>query len=219
MLKEKVKRASIALIQGKISHTFKDARSTYNTLAFERIESLYRLKQQEGNDSFAYLFSSKIAKYTGEELEKTVQLMIDTNLPRLIDIFHLSDRILEGITANCPSNDENNNIPADIWLEKRDESEEADYSIKELETNIQNFSLICEKLNNLNLSSNWTNNLEDIVDRRLRLPQWQDNFEVSLVPIQLKWLHVLVLPWISHIQRSVEDVGKCYRNFSLKKLY
>lgn len=207
-MKEKVKLASIDLIKEKIPASFNHARSTVYTLAFEQIESLYRTKQNSGDQSFAYLFSSKITVNEESTIEEQAQMILDTNLPELIDIFDLPDDMLEDIIADYPSNDQSHSLTTSSWLPDRDENDNEEYRIDILEQNIESFTTLCEKLNNLDLSPDWIDNLKEIIDRRLRLPEWEDNFEISLVEIHLKWLHVLVLPWMSHILPATEDLGK-----------
>lgn len=209
-LKEKVKQASIALIKEKISSTFINARDQFYTLALNQIESLFRENLQKNGVSFGYLFSPKLTKYKDQELEYQAQLILDSDLPGLVDVFNLSDEILEAARIKGVSNDIDNKISVDSWLIDRDEQDTdgTDYDVSALETHLQLSSTICDQLNNLNLTPNWVNILTETVVNRLNGSEWKDNWSASMVQTQLKWLHTLILPWLSYIMPISEDAGK-----------
>jgi hypothetical protein len=201
-LKEKVKQASITLIKENISVSFIDARNQFYTLAMKQIESLFRENLHRGS-SFAYLFSPKLMKYKEQELEHQVQLMLDSDMPRLVEVFNLTDELLEAARINGISNDIDNNISVDAWLIERDgqDMDGTDYNVVTLEAHLQHFSTLCDQLNNLNLTPNWTNILKEAIEKRL-------NGSKSPVQIQLKWLHTLILPWLSYVMPKSEDTGR-----------
>lgn len=208
-LKEKVRYASIALIKEKITHSFIDARNIYYTNGYKTIEYLFRshLAQEEGKDRlrFAYLFSSTVSKYEGEDLEYQVQSILDSNLPGLVDVFNLSDDMLKQACIESFCNDEQNEIDVSRWLIPDNSFRP---SVEEHEENRKLFSQVCGKLNVLSLTPNWINILKETIKKRLDTLAWRDNWSDSIVSVQLKWLHVLILPWLSYVIPSTGDTGK-----------
>ena len=181
----------------------------------KQIESLFKANQP--SISFAYLFSPKIMKYKGEELETKIQMFLDTFLPNLIDVFNLPDETLEDAILQENSNDEDNEVDMTSWLmDTQDELE--GYSKKTLEAHIQTFSTICEQLNTLDLTPNWTEILKKTIEKRLKLINWEENSDVSIVQIQLKWLHVLILPWLSYLIPKTDDIDTNWNNFLREKI-
>lgn len=216
-LKEKVKHASITLVKEKISTTFINARDQFYTLALNQIESLFRENLHKSGTSFGYLFSPKLTKYKDQELEYQAQLILDSDLPGLVDVFNLSDEVLEAARTKGVSNDINNSISVGTWLINRDEQDMdgTDYDLEALDTHLQQFGTLCDQLNDLNLTPNWAGILKVTVEKRLNGSEWKDNWNASMVQIQLKWLHTLILPWLSYAMPKSEDAGKKKK----KKLY
>lgn len=222
-LKEKVKYASVALIREKITHTFTDARNIFYTTALKNTERLFRaILKRSGPQKrlkFAYLFSSGVAKYEGEDLEYQVQSILDSDLPGLVDIFSLSDELLKASYDKSYCNDELNDIPLDSWLiVDQDEQNRPLEDLEKLEYNMQEFSSVCEKLNNLLLTPDWTAILKITIKERLNGLEWKDNWTVSMVHTQLKWLHVLILPWMSYVIPKSEDVHANWNIFLREKI-
>ncbi|GAN09959.1 anaphase-promoting complex subunit 2-like [Mucor ambiguus] len=217
-LKEKVRNGSRALIKSKISYYFTDARNTFYTLTMNQIEALFKANQP--SSSFAYLFSPHIMKYRNNELETKVQMFLDVFLPKLVDVFNLPDDILDNALNRQDANDEDNEIDMNNWLmsaNSEDEHESND-SKEVLEAHIQTFSTVCEQLNNLDLTPNWAHILKETVQKRLQSINWEENADVSIVQIQLKWLHVLILPWLSHLIPKTDDVDMNWYNFLREKI-
>ncbi|KAF1799750.1 hypothetical protein FB192DRAFT_1308358 [Mucor lusitanicus] len=217
-LKEKVRNGSRALIKSKISYYFTDARNTFYTLAMHQIEALFKANQP--NNAFAYLFSPHIMKYKEDELETKVQVFLDVLLPKLVDVFNLPDDILDSALISENVNDGDNQVDMNIWLtSSSSEGEEGPNDGKDaLEAHIQTFSTVCEQLNNLHLTPNWTDILKETVQKRLQSMDWEENADVSVVQIQLKWLHVLILPWLSHLIPKTDDIETNWYNFLREKL-
>lgn len=205
--------ASVALIKEKITYTVTDARNVFYTLALKNTELLFRsnLESQASSKrmAFSYLFSPSIAKYQNEELEYQVQTILDSDLPGLVDVFNLSDEMLKAFSDKSFSNDEQNDISTDSWLVDIEEIENQ-APLTDLQLNMENFSKVCDKLNVLSLTPNWTTILKATIEKRLNLSTWKDNWEMSIVPAQLKWLHVLILPWLSYVMPKTEDIGNFY---------
>lgn len=208
-----MKIASIALIREKITHTVTDARTIFYSLALKDVENLFRcqLQQQPSDESlkFSHLFSPNIAKYHDRDLEYQVQTILDSELPGLVDVFSLSDDMLKVLSEKSFCNDEQNDIPIDDWLIK-DEDDDCQLSLEELELRKTNFSKVCDKLNALRLTPDWTLILKDTIEKRLNVSEWKDNWSISMVSVHLKWLHVLILPWISYVMPKTEDIGNVF---------
>ncbi|CAO3649126.1 unnamed protein product [Mucor fragilis] len=217
-LKEKVRNGSRALIKSKISYYFIDARNTFYTLTMHQIEALFKANQP--SSSFAYLFSSKIMKYRDDELETKAQVFLDIFLPKLVDVFNLPDDILNNALNFENVNDENNEVDMNSWLVRTnsEDEDEPNDNKEELEAHIQTFSIVCEQLNNLNLTPNWTEILKETVQKRLQSIDWEENADVSIVQIQLKWLHVLILPWLSHLIPKTDDIDSNWYKFLREKI-
>lgn len=215
-LREKMKIASIALIGEKITHTVMDARTIFYSLALKDTENLFRcqLQQQPSGErfAFAHLFSTSIAKYHDRDLEYQVQTILDSALPGLVDVFNLSDDMLKVLSEKSFCNDEQNDIPIDDWLIE-DKDNNCHLSLEELEIRKSNFSKVCDKLNTLCLTPDWTLILKDIIENRLNVSEWKNNWSISMVSVHLKWLHVLILPWISYVMPKTEDIGNSLRIF------
>jgi hypothetical protein len=107
-------------------------------------------------------------------------------------------------------NDEQNDIPIESWLVDSEEVQEH-ILLADLQLNMENFSKVCDKLNVLSLTPNWTTILKKIIEQRLNASTWKDNWEISIVSAQLKWLHVLILPWLSYVMPKTEDAGNFYK--------
>lgn len=165
------------------------------------------MAQEEGKDRlrFAYLFSSTVSKYEGEDLEYQVQSILDSNLPGLVDVFNLSDDMLKQACIESFCNDEQNEIDVSRWLIPDNSFRP---SVEEHEENRKLFSQVCGKLNVLSLTPNWINILKETIKKRLDTLAWRDNWSDSIVSVQLKWLHVLILPWLSYVIPSTGDTGK-----------
>ncbi|CEP13293.1 hypothetical protein [Parasitella parasitica] len=214
-LKEKVKNGSRALIKSKISHHFTDARDIFYTLTIKHIEALFKANQPI--TSFAYLFSPKIMKYKDQELETKLQVFLDAHLPKLVDVFNLPDDFLDSALDCLDSNDEHNAIDINSWLFSSIE-ESSGNNKQVLEAHIQTFSTVCEQLNNLDLTPNWMQILKETVEQRLKLIDWDENTNVSIVQIQLKWLHMLILPWLSYLIPKTDDIDTNWYNFLREKI-
>ncbi|KAK4511005.1 3-hydroxymethyl-3-methylglutaryl-CoA lyase [Mucor velutinosus] len=217
-LKEKVRNGSRALIKSKITYYFTDARNTFYTLTMHRIEALFKANQP--SSSFAYLFSPHIMKFSGEELETKVQVFLDVLLPKLVDVFNLPDDILDN-ALNCEDvNDQDNAVDMNSWLmsTSSEDEDKSNDSKEALEAHIQTFSTVCEQLNNLNLTPNWTEILKEAVQKRLQSIDWEESADVSIVQIQLKWLHVLILPWLSHLIPKTDNIDTNWYNFLREKI-
>lgn len=181
----------------------------------KQIEALFKANQPSA--SFAYLFSPKITKYKGEELETKIQMFLDASLPNLIDVFNLPDETLKDAVRWEDSNDEDNEVDMNNWLmDTQDELE--GYGKETLEAYIQTFSTICEQLNNLDLTPNWTDILKETIEKRLKLIDWEESSDVSIVQVQLKWLHVLILPWLSYLIPKTDDIDTNWNNFLREKI-
>ncbi|CAO3638855.1 unnamed protein product [Mucor hiemalis] len=220
-LKEKMKIASIALIKEKVTHTVADARTTFYSLALKDTENLFRCQLQlqppERGLVFSYLFSPSIAKFHDSELEYQVQTILDSELPGLVDVFNLSDDMLKLLSEKSFCNDEQNNIPIDTWfIEDKDYT--CELSLEKLESRKDNFSKVCDKLNVLNLTPDWAFILKDTIEKRLNVLAWKDNWSTSMVPVHLKWLHVLILPWISYVTPKTEDIDANWNSFLREKI-
>lgn len=214
-LKEKVKNGSRALIKSKISCYFMDARNTFYILTMKQIEALFRANQPSA--SFAYLFSPQIMKYKDKELESKVQVFLDAHLPKLADVFNLSDEFLSEALYKKDVNDENDDVDINSWLIHTG-SELEGYSKDVLEAHIQTFSTICKQLSILDLAPNWPEILKEAVEERLKSIDWEENTNVSIVTIQLKWLHVLILPWLSYLIPKTDDIDTNWNNFLREKI-
>lgn len=216
-LKDKVKQASIALIKDKITHFFTDTTKSFYEEGLKTIELLFRARLNPVEDmKFGYLFSPGIAKYKDQELEFHVQSILDSNLPGLVDVFNLPDDMLEDACNEITSNEKQNDISIDSWL---DPTEEEDYeSVEKHESKLQDFSDVCEKLNVLSLTPDWTAILVEVIKERLHSQQWIKKWDVSMVTIQLKWLHVLILPWISYVLPKGEDINANWNDFLRQKM-
>lgn len=156
-------------------------------------------------------------KYKGEELETKIQMFLDTSLPNLIDVFNLPDETLEDAIGWEDSNDEDNEINMNSWLMNTQDELEG-YDKETLESHIRIFSTICEQLNNLDLTPNWTKILKETIEKRLKLIDWEENSNVSIVQIQLKWLHVLILPWLSYLIPKTDDINTNWNNLLREKI-
>lgn len=166
--------------------------------------------------TFAYLFSPGIAKYENDDLEYHVQSILDSNLPGLVDVFNLSDDMLKDACNQSFSNDEQNDINVDSWLISDEDDDHL--SVDHHELNLQEFSAVCQKLNALSLTPDWTAILIDTIKKRLNSLPWKDNWTVSMVSVQLKWLHVLILPWISYVIPKSEDINANWNSFLRQKI-
>jgi hypothetical protein len=222
-LKKNVEIASVALIKEKITHSFTDAKNIFYTIALKNTERLFRANLKSENllkrMAFAYLFSPSIAKYEGEDLEYQVQSILDSDLPGLVDIFNLSDEILTAFYDKSYCNDELNDIPVDSWLiAEKDEQNLELGDLEKLESNMQEFSAVCDKLSILSLTPDWTAILKETIKNRLNALEWKDNWTVSMVHTQLKWLHVLILPWMSYVIPKTEAIDANWKNFLREKI-
>lgn len=159
-------------------------------------------------------------KYRDDELETNVQAFLDEFLPKLVDVFNLPDDILDNALDCEDVNDEDDEVDMNSWLASANsEDEDASNDSKEaLEAHIQTFSIVCEQLNNLNLTPNWTEILKETVQKRLQSIDWEEKADVSIVQIQLKWLHVLILPWLSHLIPKTDDIDSNWYNFMREKI-
>ncbi|KAI8643797.1 hypothetical protein BD408DRAFT_414227 [Parasitella parasitica] len=214
-LKEKVKHGSRALIKSNISHHFTDARDVFYTLTIKHIEALFKVNQPSA--SFAYLFSPKIMKYKDQELEFKLQIFLDAHLPKLVDVFNLPDDFLDSALNCLDFNDEHNTIDINSWL-TNSVAESSGSNKEKLEAHIQTFSTVCGQLNSLDLTPNWMQLLKETVEKRLELIDWEKNANVSIVQIQLKWLHMLILPWLSYLIPTTEDIDANWHNFLREKI-
>ncbi|KAG2195281.1 hypothetical protein INT47_005056 [Mucor saturninus] len=216
-LKDKVKYASIALIKDKTTHFFTDTTKSFYEEGLKTIEILFRARlKTEENPSFAYLFSPGVAKYKDQELEFHVQSILDSNLPGLVDVFNLPDDMLEDACNEISKKKKPKNISIDSWM---DPTEDEDYeSVEKHESKLQDFSDVCVKLNALSLTPDWTAILVEIIKKRLHSQKWIDKWDESMVTIQLKWLHVLILPWISYVLPKVEDINANWNDFLRQKM-
>ncbi|KAL7321435.1 hypothetical protein PS15m_001197 [Mucor circinelloides] len=214
-LKDKVRNRSRALIKSKISYYFMEARNTFYTLTMHQIEALFKANQP--SSSFANLFSPQMMKYKDDQLETMVQAFLDVELPKLVDVFNLPDDYLDMALDRQEFNDPDNEVDMNSWL--MNTNNDASKNDKgSLEAHIQTFSTVCEQLNNLDLTPNWTEILKEAVEKRLESIDWEETADVSVVQIQLKWLHVLILPWLSHLIPKTDDIDTNWHNFLREKI-
>ncbi|KAG1465059.1 hypothetical protein G6F46_002383 [Rhizopus delemar] len=198
-LKNSLKKACIDLIQKKISFTFNDAQETYCKIALKHIEQIFKQKQSHSPKtlSFASLFVPDM-KYQGKELERQSRLELDIELPNLADLFNLSAEFLERSSRKALLELDDDLTIEDVnsWLlDEEDDTVDVD----SIQSKLQQFLDICSKLNALCLEPDWVKILKEIIKERLNSKEWEEEHYVSLVRIQLKWLHVLILPWISYV--------------------
>ncbi|GAA5806595.1 hypothetical protein HPULCUR_012135 [Helicostylum pulchrum] len=219
-LKDKVKYTSIALIKEKITSSFTTARTIFYDSGSNTIEHLFRSHlpppphHHHQQPAFAYLFSHRISKYHGPDLEYQVQTILDSGLPGLVDVFNLSDEMLKESCTKSFRNDEQNDIQIDTWLIPDNNTHTASY----YEEKRLAFSTVCEKLNTLLLTPDWIPILKEKIKVRLNTLVWKDNWTVSMVSVQLKWLHVLILPWLSYVIPKSGDVDSDWNNFLRQKI-
>ncbi|KAI8087471.1 hypothetical protein BDF21DRAFT_414476 [Thamnidium elegans] len=215
-LKDKVKYTSIALIKEKITSSFTTARTIFYDAGSNTIEHLFRSHlQTHAKPTFAYLFSHRISKYQGPDLEYQVQTILDSNLPGLVDVFNLSDEMLKESSTKSFRNDEQNDIEIDNWLIP---DHTHTLTLEQYEQKRLVFSTVCEKLNVLLLTPDWIFILKEKIEARLNTLLWKDNWTVSMVSVQLKWLHVLILPWLSYVIPKSGDVDSDWNNFLRQKI-
>ncbi|KAI8085781.1 uncharacterized protein B0P05DRAFT_533678 [Gilbertella persicaria] len=213
-LKRRVIQANLALIHEKISYSFHDIKDTFYTQAIQQIETWFWINHHiNDNTSFAPLFSRHIAKYQDEELERQVQLILDTEPSKLYDVFNLPVDILNEASQRSNSIQD---IKVNQWFIKNEANQE--YQLEKLDENIKEFALICDTLNNLKLTPNWIHLLKPKIRDRLVHSKWKDDWQVSMVDIQLKWLHTLVLPWLSHIIPHTDNIDKNWYSFIREKI-
>ncbi|KAG0766226.1 hypothetical protein G6F57_004973 [Rhizopus arrhizus] len=198
-LKNSLKKACIDLIQKKISFTFNDAQEAYCKIALKHIEQIFKQNQSHSPEtlSFASLFVPDM-KYQGKELERQSRLELDIELPNLADLFNLSAEFLERSSRKALLELDDDLTIEDVnsWLL---DEEDNTIDIDDIKSKLQQFLDICSKLNALCLEPDWVKILKGIIKERLNSKEWEEEHYVSLVHIQLKWLHVLILPWISYL--------------------
>lgn len=133
-----------------------------------------------------------------------MQTILDSDLPGLVDVFNLSDDMLKESCNKSFRNDEQNDIEIDSWLIPDNTHA---LSLETYEEKRQVFSTVCEKLNALLLTPDWIPILKEKIKVRLNTLGWKDNWTVAMVSVQLKWLHVLILPWLSYVIPKSGDIG------------
>ncbi|CAO3682738.1 unnamed protein product [Rhizopus stolonifer] len=176
-LKDKLKRVSIELIQKMVSDKFRDAQEIYRQRSLEYLKQLLLLK----NQSFVTLFAYDL-KYQGRELEYILSLDAE-----------FIDRANKEARLNY---DESDNITKEdiktLTLDVGDCK-----SMTFIESQFCEFRSVYEKINALSLGPNWVSMLKQLIQERLSSEVCPE--DESMVQSQLKWLHVLVLPWMSYI--------------------
>lgn len=215
-LKNSLKKACIDLIQKKISFTFNDAQETYCKIALKHIEQIFKQKHSHSPKtlSFASLFVPDM-KYQGKELERQSRLELDIELPNLADLFNLSAEFLERSSRKALLELDDDLTIEDVnsWLlDEEDDTVDVD----SIQSKLQQFLDICSKLNALCLEPDWVKILKEIIKERLNSKEWEEEHYVSLVRIQLKWLHVLILPWISYVMPKSGKKGTCFRRVHIE---
>lgn len=210
-MKERVQRKSIALIKELTPHFFEETVRLFYQDGLYTIELLFRAKLDSGIE-FAYLFSPSIAKYKDHELELRVQTILDPKFPKYVDMFFLSEDMIDYACNQLADYDGQNDVDIDSWLgplNTKFENHTLDLDI---------FSSVCDKLNVLSMAPNWRGILKEVISQRVSQPQWKKNWEVAMLPIFLKWLHVLILPWVSYVMAKSEDVNKNWLTFIQEKI-
>ncbi|CEG73246.1 hypothetical protein RMATCC62417_08665 [Rhizopus microsporus] len=216
-LKQFVKETTTDIINKSASFHFYDAQKLCYQTLLQDIDMMFTLKLSTAV-SFAHLFAPNF-KYQGKDLERRCRLILDTDLPRITDIFNLGNEFLDNVTRKAMLDDDQLNLTlkdVELWTIGQDGNKHVD--IEHLQSNIERIQELCKKLNALSLAPSWTSILKDIMDERLRAKEWEEEYSLSLVNVQLKWLHAIVLPWISHIMSRSNDEDADWYDFLRLKL-
>jgi hypothetical protein len=209
-LQIKVKDANRQLIKDKLPTFFNEASRMFYDLGLDLIESKYRLQATaEKNESFANLFTDGM-EYQGQELEDMVQLIWDEHLPDGVDVYNLSDQILKDHRKNLISY--NGSIKLDGWLSPDDHDKTIE--VKNMEERLVGFGEICDMLNSLVILPDWMTILREKISNRLSVSTWKESWDVRMTQIQLKWLHTLVIPWVSFTIPKLEN-GNPFLSFAI----
>lgn len=191
-LKEKLKQMNIELIQKMVSDKFRNAQEIYRQRSLEYLKQLLLLK----NQSFVALFAYDL-KYQGRELECRCRQILDIGLTRLSDILSLDSEFIDRANKEATLNYDESDIitKEDIKILTSDVGDCK--SITFIESQFCEFRSVYEKINVLSIGPNWVSMLKQLIQERLSSEIYPE--DESMVQSQLKWLHVLVLPWMSYI--------------------
>ncbi|KAI8335599.1 hypothetical protein BD560DRAFT_414045 [Blakeslea trispora] len=201
-LKKRVIQANLALIQENITPSFIEIRHLFYSIALEHVEAWLRYKPE----SFGSLFSAHVAKYEPNQMEHYAQLILDKNTLKLYDVFHLPADILDEACQQPPVKRQLQHI----WME---EATYTGMTRQQLEEEIREFAFICDCLDELGLIPNWMEILKPKIKSRLAYSKWKGCRDISMIDLQLTWLHALVLPWLSHVMPHSEDIDQNWYSF------
>ncbi|KAG1446675.1 hypothetical protein G6F56_009497 [Rhizopus delemar] len=183
---------NIELIQKMVSDKFRNAQEIYRQRSLEYLKQLLLLK----NQSFVALFAYDL-KYQGRELECRCRQILDIGLTRLSDILSLDSEFIDRANKEATLNYDESDIitKEDIKILTSDVGDCK--SITFIESQFCEFRSVYEKINVLSIGPNWVSMLKQLIQERLSSEIYPE--DESMVQSQLKWLHVLVLPWMSYI--------------------
>ncbi|KAI8971233.1 hypothetical protein BDB01DRAFT_811821 [Pilobolus umbonatus] len=196
-LKHRVKRGCINMIKERLSSIFYETRDKYLERALNCVEDLFKLTYHTHHHlTFSHLFVPGL-KNDNASLERIAQKILDTDLPGLIDQFDLSNDILDALIEKEETvNDVDNSIPIETWLP--DIGQITSVPESHLKVELKHFAQISRQLKDMDLLPDWIPIVQNRIAKRLSILQWTDDMPFSMVQIHLKWLHIIILPWLSY---------------------
>ncbi|KAI9477876.1 MAG: hypothetical protein EXX96DRAFT_229091 [Benjaminiella poitrasii] len=137
--------------------------------------------------------------YRSRQPAKQVQKVLDDKLLELENVRCVSDEVLR----RALQDDE------DESMEDEEEGKEG--------KDMKEFEMICQELNQLQLTEDWTEMVKEVIEKELESSDIIDDWTESIVQEKLRWLHVFVLPWISYVT-SREDTDANWYDFLREKI-
>ncbi|KAI8368346.1 chitin synthase-domain-containing protein [Choanephora cucurbitarum] len=198
-LKKRVIQANVALIHEKITPSFIDIRNLFYSIALEYLEA----------SPSRPCFSHHVAKYEPSQLEHDAQLILDQNTSRLYDVFNLPTDVLDKACQQPLTTKTQDEIEV---------IENLSLDVTQLDQKIQDFAFVCGCLDELGLIPNWMDLLKPKIKHRLAHSKWRNAWDISMVDIQLTWLHAFVLPWLSYVMPHAQDIDDNWYRFLRMKI-
>ncbi|KAI9280479.1 hypothetical protein BY458DRAFT_500778 [Sporodiniella umbellata] len=198
-LKRELKRESIGLIQRLVSDRLEKAQWIYCQYILNCLHQRYRMNPYR---TFSFLFVPGL-KYQGKDLELVCRQTLDLGLTRLSDMLSLNGAFIARASQEAGEPDSLDEDSLEI-LKLAIPLHTVD--LAHLEAQCQTFQETFEKINDLSLNPNWVGLVHQLVQEKLS--QWDQDEEQSMVEELLKWLHVLILPWLSYMlpnKSNLED--------------